>query len=83
MACFAFIKSLGDCAKITHSLPQSFIQQLLSERLNAGHVLGIPDSAVSKKDKTPCLQGAFILVGDSDTVKQAISMLCCRSCDGV
>lgn len=78
MACFAFIKSLGDCTKIIHSLPQSFIQQLLSERLNAGHVLGILDSAVSKKTKFLAFRELPLWWEIQATDKQAIPTPCCR-----
>ena len=64
MAYFAFLRGFGDCAKIIHSLTHSFNYDG-NECLGAGHVLGILDTAVDKRDKSPRLQGAYILVGDS------------------
>ena len=64
MAYFAFLRGFGDCAKIIHSLTHSFNYDG-NECLGAGHVLGILDEAVDKRDKSPRLQGAYILVGDS------------------
>lgn len=48
----------------THSLTHSFNYEG-NECLGAGHVLGILDTAVDKRDKSPRLPGAYILVGDS------------------
>lgn len=63
MVCSAFLKSLDDCAKISHSL--SFIYSTVSEQQSAERVPATVDSAVSRhKPARP--QGASALAGDAE-----------------